>query len=119
MRRFRYGLDRCCVVSCSAYVANRWIVPSALKGTFLRDYFSDVLLIPSALPLVLWLHRRFGWRPDDSPPRWREILLHVAVWSMAAEGVAPHLFARATGDPWDVVAYAGGALASGVIWNHT
>ena len=40
----------------------------------------------------------------------------MAVWSVAAELVAPHLFTRATGDPWDVAAYAGGALISGLIW---
>jgi hypothetical protein len=38
------------------------------------------------------------------------------VWSVAAEVVAPHFFAPATGDVWDVAAYAGGALVSGLIW---
>ena len=83
---------------------------------FLRNYFADTLLIPAALPLVLWLHMRFKWRPSESRPTWSEIFLHWAVWSVAAELVAPHFFVRATGDPWDVAAYAGGALVSGLIW---
>lgn len=118
MNRFRYARDPLCVVACVCYAANRWFVPLALKGIFLRSYFADTLLIPAALPLMLWLHRRLGLRAADSRPHWSEIFLHVAVWSVAAELVAPHLFARATGDPWDVAAYAGGALLSGLIWQH-
>lgn len=45
--------------------------------------------------------------------------MHWAVWSVAAEVVVPHFFARATGDVWDVAAYAGGALVSGLIWQFT
>ena len=116
MKRFRYALDPVCMVACAGYGLNRWLVPLALKGFFLRNYFADTLLIPAALPLMLWLHSRLGLRPADSRPRWSEILLHVVVWSVAAELIAPHLFTRATGDPWDVAAYAGGALISGLIW---
>ncbi len=118
MKRFRYALDPLCVVSCAGYAANRWLVPFSMKGPFLRNHFNDTLLIPAALPLILWVHQRLKWRPPDARPTWSEILLHWAVWSVAAEVVAPHLFTRATGDPWDVVAYAGGALVSGVIWQR-
>jgi hypothetical protein len=116
VKRFRYALDPLCVVACASYAANRWLVPFALKGPFLRNHFNDMLLIPAALPPVLWMHRQLKWRPPAARPTWPEILLHWAVWSVAAEVVAPHLFARATGDPWDVAAYAGGALVSGVMW---
>jgi len=114
--RFRYARDPVCVAACACYAANRWLVPFAWKGMFLRNYFDDTLLIPAALPLVLWLHQRFKWRPPEARPTWSEIIMHWAVWSVAAELVAPHFFARVTGDPWDVAAYAGGALVSGLIW---
>jgi membrane-associated PAP2 superfamily phosphatase len=116
MSRFRYARDPLCVLACAGYATNRWLLPLSLKGFFLRNYFDDTLLIPAALPLLLWVHYRFGWRPGAAKPAWSEILLHFAVWSVAAEVVAPHLFAHATGDPWDVVAYAGGAVVSGVLW---
>jgi hypothetical protein len=116
MKRFGYARDPVCVVACAGYATNRWLLPAALRGAFMRNYFSDLLLIPAALPLVLWLHRRIGLRPADTKPQWSEIFLHVAVWSVAAEVIAPHLFARATGDPWDVAAYTGGAIVSGLIW---
>lgn len=117
MRRFRTVSDPLCVAACVCYSVNRWLIPVSWKGAFLRNHFADVLLIPAALPLVLWVHRRLGLRASDSPPTWSEVLLHLVVWSVAAELIAPHLFTRCTGDPWDVVAYAGGALVSGIIWN--
>ena len=82
----------------------------------MRNYFNDMLLIPAALPVVLWLQCRLGLRPADLKPQRSEILLHLVVWSVAAEVIAPHLFSRATGDPWDVAAYASGALVAGLIW---
>jgi hypothetical protein len=116
VKRFGYARDPLCLAACACYAGNRWLVPLALKGLFFRGYFDDCLLIPAALPLMLWLQRRLGLRPDDRPPQWREILMHFAVWSIAAELLAPHLFTRSIGDPWDIAAYAGGAVLSGVLW---
>lgn len=116
MTRFRYAADPVCVAACTAYALNRWLVPLSLKGPFLRQHFADTLLIPAALPLLLWLHARLGLRPAAQRPSWREILLHLAVWSVAAEMLAPMLSRHATGDPWDVAAYAAGALCSGLLW---
>jgi hypothetical protein len=86
-------------------------------GVFLRGHFNDLLLIPAALPLALWVQRRLGVRGDDARPRWSEIALHVGVWSIAAEWLMPHVTARATGDWRDVVAYAVGAVAAGCWWH--
>lgn len=116
MKRFGYARDPVCLAACAGYAVNRWLVPAVAKGFFLRYYFSDTLFIPAALPLMLWLHRRLGLRPDDRRPQWSEIGLNLVVWSIAAELVAPLFFRHATGDPWDVVAYAGGALVSGLVW---
>ena len=87
-----------------------------MMSPFLRYHFNDLLLIPAALPLVLWLQRRLQLRLADSPPNWREVWLHLVVWSVAAEVVGPQLFARATGDIWDVAAYAAGAVVAMVFW---
>lgn len=118
MKRFGYARDPLCLTACACYAGNRWLMPAMLKGVFLRGYFSDTLLIPAALPLVLWVQRKLSLRPDDTPPHWGEIALHAIVWSVAAEVIAPHVFSRATGDVWDVVAYAGGAVLSGLIWQR-
>ena len=118
MNRFRYAFDPLCLLACAAYGVNSWVVPHAWKGWFLKDYFNDILFIPAALPLILWLQRRFGLRTIDARPEWSEIVFHLVVWSIAAEVIAPKLFAHAVGDPWDVVAYAGGALVAGLIWHR-
>jgi hypothetical protein len=116
LKRFRYSADPLCLMAATCYAANRWLVPAALKGVFLRGYFADLLLIPAALPVMLWLQRRFGLRSHDAPPTLREVWVHVLVWSVAAEGVAPFLFGRATGDWWDVAAYASGAVVALSFW---
>jgi hypothetical protein len=115
--KYRYARDPVCFVACALYAANRWCLPATLKGPFLRNHFNDCLLIPAALPLILWLQRRFRLRLSDAPPDWREVLLHLVVWSIAAEVVGPRLFSCATGDIWDVVAYAAGAVVATVIWS--
>lgn len=117
MKRFGYLRDPLCLGACALYALNRWWLRGLIGGTFLRGHFNDLLLIPAALPLVLWVQRRIGVRADDRTPRWGEIALHVAVWSFAAEWVMPHLTTRATGDWLDVAAYATGALVAGVWWH--
>ena len=118
MRRFRYGGDFLCTGACAAYAVNTWLLPEAWRGPFLREHFNDSLLIPAALPLVLWLQRRLGLRLSDEPPRWAEVALAVALWSVAAELVAPLLFANATADWRDAVAYAAGGAIAGAWWRR-
>jgi hypothetical protein len=103
-------------LACACYAINRWGVPLAWKGPFLRGHCNDLFLIPAALPVALWLQRRMGLRHSDAPPGWREVGLHLAIWSVTAEGIAPHLLHRATGDWRDVVAYAIGAVVATVLW---
>lgn len=114
---FAYWRDPIFVASSVAYSLNRWVAPAVLHAAAWRGHFADVLLVPVGLPLWLWLERRVGWREDDRMPRWQEIAFVLAVWSAGAELVAPHLFTRATGDVWDLAAYAGGALAAGLAWH--
>lgn len=117
MKKFAYARDPVCLVSCALYAVNRWGLPAALKGPFLCSYFDDILLIPAALPLVLWLQRRLQLRSTDASPDWREVLMHLIVWSVAAEEVGPRLWVHATGDIWDVVAYTAGAVVSTALWS--
>lgn len=118
MRRFRYAAEPLCLLSCVAYGVNRWVLPLAWKGAFLRGHFADLWLIPAALPPWLWVERRLGLRLHDQPPGWSEITWHLLVWTLAAEGVAPLLFPQATGDLRDAAAYAAGALVAGLVWQR-
>lgn len=116
MRHFGYARDPICLFACGLYVINRWIVAPRVDSAFLHQHFNDLLLIPAALPPLLWVQRRLGLRRHDAFPDWREIALHTAAWSIAAEVLAPHLFSRATADARDVLAYAAGAVLAGFWW---
>ena len=117
MKRFRYGLDPVCLLACAAYAANRWLIKPHVASPFFQESFNDLLLIPAALPWLLWMERRMGLRKHDQPPTFSEIFLHWIVWSLVCEWLAPLLFARSTADMRDVLAYAIGAMLAGLWWN--
>jgi hypothetical protein len=106
--RFRYALDPLCAAACLLYATNRWLVPATVKGSFLRGHFNDLLLIPAALPLVLWVQRRLALRRGDEPPGLGEVGLHTVLWACMAEFVAPSFTAHAVADWRDLFAYAAG-----------
>ena len=119
MRQFRYWRDPLCIAACLAYAANRWVLgPNFAMGPFMRGHFADCLLIPAALPLVLWLQRRLGLRTHDAPPGGGEILLHLAIWAFIAEGAGPWLTHHGTADWWDVLAYSAGAAVCSAFWQR-
>jgi hypothetical protein len=119
VKQFRYARDPFCLLACCLYALNRFWLARHVGGAFLRDHFNDLLLIPAALPFALWLQRRLQLRRDDLPPRWNEIALHLVAWSIAAEVAAPRIFAHATGDWRDVVAYTAGGVIAGCWWQNT
>ncbi len=119
MKRFGYWRDPLCLLSIALYAFNRWWLKPHLGHGFFHDQFNDLLLIPAALPLMLWLHRKLGWRADDRPPVLGEIVLHLVVWTLICEVIGPRFVAHATGDWRDAVAYSVGAVVSGVIWNFS
>jgi hypothetical protein len=115
-RYFSYWRDPICLGAAATYIAYRWLVPVTAQTPFWSGHFADILLIPAGLPLWLWLERGIGWRRDDQMPRWREIAFALVTWTVAAEVIAPRLFLKATGDVWDAVAYSGGAVIAGLLW---
>jgi Methyltransferase domain len=117
VKAFHYALDPLCLSACFLYGINRWLIEPVGEWPFLERHFNDLLLIPAALPIVLWLQRRVGLRSHDRPPAFAEIFGHFLVWSLVAEVLGPYLFRWVVGDPLDVVAYALGALIAGAWWN--
>lgn len=117
MSRFGYWRDPICLLACALYALNRFWMRAHLGGEFLTGYFNDSLLIPAALPLLLWIQRKVHVRAHDQLPRWDEIVLHLAVWAFIAEFVMPRLTPRAVADWGDVLAYAAGAVVAGLWWH--
>ena len=116
MKQFGYWRDSLFLLCCAGYSLNRWIFKPNLPSDFLHGQFNDLLLIPCALPLVLWVQRQLGLRTHDLPPTVSEILSHLAVWSVLFEVIGPRVLS-VTGDPLDVLAYFAGGAFAGIWWN--
>ena len=101
-----------CLAAVVLYALNRW----AFDFPALRGWFNDLLLVPAAAPWFLWLERRTGLRQHDGFPTLGELAFLLVAWSIAAEFLAPKLFAHCTGDPFDIAAYAAGAIPSALWW---
>jgi len=116
---FRYWRDPLCLAACAAYAVNRWLLkPHFAMGPFMRGHFADCLLIPAALPLVLWLQRVLGLRTHDRAPTGGETFMHLAIWAFIAEGAGPLLTHHGTADWWDVLSYSAGAAVCYVLWRR-
>jgi len=119
MKKFGYIWDPLCLAALVAYAVNRWLLIPIVPSAFLHGTFNDLLLIPAALPPVLWIQRQLGWRTHNRPPTPAEIFGHWAIWSLVCEGLAPRILTRAVADFHDVVAYGIGALFAGLWWNRS
>lgn len=118
VRRFQYFRDELFLAAATCYGLNRWLIKPVVASPFMRGQFNDLLLIPAALPLVLWVQRQTGLRTEDAAPSWSEIGLHLGVWSLICEWIGPHWLHHGTADPWDVAAYGTGGLLAGIWWNR-
>ena len=128
MNRFGYLRDRLFEISLAAYAFNRLVVrPHAIgffhshlhwAWPFLHSHFDDLLLMPAALPVVIWIQRLTGLRQHDRPPSWREMAFHLAVWSVMSKIVGPFYVHIGVADPWDVLCFAAGGIAACLWWHR-
>lgn len=114
----RYLADPLCWWGIAAYLVNSLLLKdwAMTSSPFVHGHLNDLLLIPCALPPLLFVYRCLGLRTHDRPPTWKEIGLHLGLWSLFFEFIGPIYFHKGTGDTWDVLSYALGAGAAGVIW---
>ena len=117
MKPFRYLRDPLFLIACGLYALNRWAVKPWLWSPFLHGYFNDLLLIPCALPPVLWIQKALGIRKKEDAPKTGEIAFHLIVWSVLFEFAGPRIM-RVTGDWLDTVAYTAGAVFSAIWWRR-
>jgi len=119
-KKFKYLLDPLFVFSLILYSMNK---TSFLKfdfwsNKFCNYYLNDLLLVPVIMPIVLLFSRVLKLRDIYSPPTFQEIILPLAIWSIAFELIAPFCFGKGTSDPLDVFAYCLGGLISWFVWNR-
>lgn len=116
MSPFRYLRDPVWLAACALYVLNRWVIKPHISGAFFHSWFNDLLLIPCALPPMLWLHRRMNLRAHDGAPTTAEVLGHLVFWTLLFEVAGPRFMPHATGDWMDAIAYATGAVLALACW---
>ena len=98
-------------------VANRLAESQGVAIPVVHAWLDDVLMLPVALGAALWLHRRTGRSGTWTLPV-AHAWVAVAVLTVVFEIVLPQIDARATADPWDVLAYTVGAVLFLVIVNR-
>lgn len=117
--RYRYLKDPLFVACVIVYAVNRFVVKPLFPNTFSRGYLNDFICIPFCVPIVVFLMRKFGWRPHDLPPSGLEIVIPLVVWSFVFEVVLQRLGAfpsLATADHMDILFYCVGALIAAMYW---
>ncbi len=117
-QKFGYLADKTFLSACFLYAANRFWGKPLLGDSlhFLRTHLDDCLLLPAALPPLLYVFRKLGLRQEDSPPSLREVAEWTLLWSVAFEWAFPRFLHKGVGDWRDVLAYATGALVSWLLW---
>ena len=113
-----YITDPLFLAGCALYSVNRWGVKPFVSSPFLRGHFNDLLLIPCALPILLLIHRLLGLRTHDLPPAASEVVLYLLLWTVLFEWIGPNVWTGATGDSFDAIAYAVGAVVAAAWWHH-
>jgi hypothetical protein len=117
--RYRYLRDPLFMLCVAVYFANRFLFTHLVEGGFVHDHLNDLLCLPFWVPIMVFLMRKAGLRPDDGPPRGAEMLVPLVLWSAIFELWLPHVryFSHlATADPADILWYAIGGLAASVGW---
>ncbi len=116
---FRYLRDPLFLFCLALYFVNRFLLKKIWLSGFVHEHLNDLICIPFWVPIMLFLQRRLGLRPDDAVPRAAEVLIPLVLWSWIFEVILPGTeWGRAfsVADPLDVLAYTAGALGAAVFW---
>ncbi len=121
MTAFRYLRDPLFAGSAGLYLLNRFLLKTSLglQIAFLRNHFDDCLLIPAALPPLLWVFRMLGLRRHDKAPTMSEVTQWTALWAVCFEWAFPTFFHMGTADGWDAVCYGVGGMIAWLVWRES
>jgi hypothetical protein len=115
---FGYWRDPVFLFCLGIYFINReWIKPNLREySPLFHGHLNDTLLVPVALPIFLLVYRWLGLRPDDEPPRFWEMALHVLVWSIFFKWFGPRVLHQGVADLVDIGCFAGGGVVAWLLW---
>ncbi|HZZ78161.1 MAG TPA: hypothetical protein VFE62_06565 [Gemmataceae bacterium] len=116
---FRYLRDPLFLLCLATYVVNRYVCKRLWDSGFVHEHLNDLICIPFLVPIMLFVQRRLGLRPDNGPPRLGEVAIPLIVWSWVFEILLPRtelLGPHCVADPWDIVYYTLGTLLAATYW---
>lgn len=118
--KFGYWRDPLFLACLSLYAVNRELIKPNLHAysPFFHGHLNDTLTVPVALPVFLLVYRWIGLRPDDRPPRWWEVVCHLAVWIPFFKWFGPAVLHRGVADFTDVWCFIGGGVVAWLIWQR-
>jgi hypothetical protein len=118
--RFGYWRDPLFLICLGAYIINRTLIKPNLHhySPLFHGHFDDSLTVPVALPLYLYAYRCLRLRPDDEPPRWWEVALHLTVWEIFFKWYGPVVLHHAVYDPVDFWCIGLGGLIAWALWQR-
>jgi len=117
--RFLYLRDPLFLTCVATYFVNRLLLKQIWTSGFVHEHLNDLICIPFWVPIMLFVQRRLGLRPNDLSPRPGEIVIPLIVWSWVFEIILPQteMFGDLCfADHLDVMYYALGALAAALFW---
>ena len=117
---FAYLRDPLFLVCFAAYVLHRPLASQGLSTPWLRGYLNDLVCLPFWVPIMLWVQRTLRLRTHDDPPHASELIIPLLLWAAVFEVALPATqtwSGLAFPDPFDVLCYATGGLASALFWN--
>ncbi len=117
---FRYLRDPVFLIASGTYAVNRVVIKPNLHhySPFFHGHLDDSLVVPVLLPLHLYFYRRIGLRPDDKPPRFWEVALHIAVWNVFFEWYGPKVMHVGVYDPLDFWSIGIGGVLAWLLWQR-
>ena len=99
-------------VCSGGYMLNRCVLKALFPANvFLQGYLNDMLLMPCAVPVILFIRGALREREPDAGLCLAEVLAYWALFACAFEYIAPKLIPWAVADPIDAVAYLAGGMA--------
>jgi hypothetical protein len=117
---FGYWRDPIFLLSFATYLVNRVLIKPNLHSysSFFHGHLNDSLTVPVALPIFLLFYRWLGLRPDDAPPRWWEVAIHLAVWEFFFKWFGPLTLHRGVYDSVDFWCIGVGGLLAWLLWQR-
>jgi hypothetical protein len=105
-------------IACGLYLALKATRSSALRLPIVHDYLADFLCMPVVMGIALAILRRWVSRDEGSTLSSALMVGTVLLYSFLFEYWFPSISPNFTADPWDVLAYALGAVAFHVFLNR-